>query len=332
MDKAKGIIGGSLRNIAAGSRLAAAQTSIGMFAIIFAYGALPSIPIWYTAPANAAERKPIDVEAINQRQGALLGQSIRNLAPQRPGTADLYFVAFGGYAHQDVFLREVRTIGDLFDARFGTAGRSIRLINNPATVEQIPLANRHNLGATLQQIGKRLDSREDILFLFLTSHGRRNWLSVDFRPLRLKDLSARALRTMLDWSGIKWRVIVISACYSGSFVDDLANDNTLVMTAARHDRTSFGCAHENDFTYFGKAYFDEALRNTFSFTDAFETARKAIGKRETAEGLTPSLPQIAIGKAIAPRLDALAGELRRQKAGQIADRRAETDTADTSQE
>jgi len=305
-------------------RAAAAGISACMLAVFFAYNAIPGIPILYPASpqggATSKKAKTVNVEATYYRQQALLDRSFRDLAPQRAGTTDLYFVAFGGYASQDVFLREVRSISDLFDSRFGTAGRSIRLVNNPATIRQYPLANGHNLDTTLREIGKRLDPREDVLFLFLTSHGAPNRLAVDFWPLRLNDLSAHALRAMLDRSGIKWRIIVISACYSGSFIDALADENTLVMTAARHDRTSFGCANENDFTYFGKAYFDEALRETFSFTHAFDKAAKTIEKRERSEGLDPSFPQIAVGKAIAPKLDALTGHFRRRAEGQTANR------------
>ena len=71
------------------------------------------------------------------------------------------------------------------------------------------------------------------------------------------DLRAAELRSILDAAGIGWRVIVISACYSGSFVDELRSDRTLVITASRADRNSFGCSNEADMTYFGRALIDE---------------------------------------------------------------------------
>ncbi len=284
------------------------------------------------APTHAAAPQPINTAAIEANQDMLMEQMLDGLASQRAGVSDLYFVGFGGYAHQDVFLHEVLTISDMFDARFDTARRSIRLINNPATTRLHPLANLENLSTALHAVGARIDAEEDIVFLFLTSHGRPNWISVNFRPFRLHNLSARALRTILDWSLIKWRVIVVSACYSGSFIDELANDTTLIMTAARHDRTSFGCGHENRFTYFGKAYFDVALRKSFSFTDAFASARKAIQDRENAERLKHSLPQISLGKAIAPKLETLERRLRTRSTGQLAVRPNEPDSTETATE
>ena len=99
--------------------------------------------------------------------------------------------------------------------------------------------------------------------------------------------------------------MVVSACYSGGFVEPLKDANTVVITAADAVSTSFGCAHGNDFTYFGRAYFSDGLARTFSFAEAFEAARRAVGERERAERLDPSSPQIWIGAAIRDKLAAL---------------------------
>ena len=105
-----------------------------------------------------------------------------------------------------------------------------------------------------------MDRDEDILFLFLTSHGRPRPVLDRVLPAPLADLTPAELRKMLDDAGIRNRVIVVSSCYSGSFVEALRDDDSLVITASAKDRNSFGCSNEADFTYFGKAFFDEALR------------------------------------------------------------------------
>ncbi len=115
---------------------------------------------------------------------------------------------------------------------------------------------------------------------------------------------------MLDASGIKWRVLVISACYSGSFIDEVWDAHTLLITAARYDRSSFGCSSERDWTYFGEAYFDHALRSDLSFVSAFDRAEKAIAQREKDEDLKPSFPQIRIGRLIGPKLVELERRIR----------------------
>ena len=176
------------------------------------------------APKPTQRPKParsfrVNVEKTYYQQFRLISEATRNLAAQRPGLPDLYFIGFAGDAHEDVFLRELRSVGKLFDDRFDTKNRSVLLINNPKTVGTAPLANSHNLLAALDQVRNRMDPDEDVLFLFLTSHGDPDLLSVNFKPLRMNNLRAQDLRHLLDRSQIKWRVIVVSACYSGSFVD-----------------------------------------------------------------------------------------------------------------
>ncbi len=276
------------------------------------YGTAAGVPreqLWYSvAEAEYEEEEDdpyerINIETTYRAQRDLLEDAFAGLLPQRAGITDLYFVGFGSYAHENVFRKEVRTVRALFDERFDTAGRSVGLINNLSTLETVPLASLSNLEDVLGEMASRMDVEEDILFLFLTSHGsRKHVFSVDFGPLGLNSLTPEKLRELLDGSGIKWRVVVVSACYSGGFIDSLKDDFTLVMTAARKDRTSFGCGSLSEFTYFGKAYFDEALRSHSSFIEAFHAARQSIFEREQKEDLSLSYPQIQIGPAIEARL------------------------------
>ena len=143
--------------------------------------------------------------------------------------------------------------------------------------------------------------------VFLTSHGAEDHrFDLSLWPWELEQLTPQRLGALLDAAGIRHRVILVSACYSGGFVPPLAGPDTLVMSASRADRNSHGCSHEADWTFFGRAFFDEALRETTSFTDAFERARAAVAQRESAEGLEPSEPQIAVGETIRSRLADLA--------------------------
>ena len=249
-------------------------------------------------------------------QPKLLERELATLKPGRKGTVDLYFVGVAGYASQDVFMKEVNSVGKLFSERFDAEGRSVRLINNAKSVADAPVASVTSLKATLARLAEVMDRDEDILFLFLTSHGSKDHhFSLEFWPLRFNPLDPGALRKLLDDSGIKRRVVVVSSCYSGGFVDALKDENSLVITASSADHNSFGCSNEADFTYFGKAYFDEALRGTYSFIEAFETAKPKIAAREKEQGYEGSEPQISIGKGIRRPLAALE---RRLKAGTAA--------------
>ena len=80
-------------------------------------------------------------------------------------------------------------------------------------------------------------------------------------------------------------VIVISACYSGGFIDALKDERTLVMTAARADRTSFGCSDDSDFTYFGRALFAEALLQTYPNLKAVAATLRAVKSALDPQGV-----------------------------------------------
>jgi hypothetical protein len=190
--------------------------------------------------------------------------------------------------------------------RFIRREHSLLLINNSETLLFDPIATTTSIKAAAQRFAEVMDRDNDILFIYLTSHGsREEGFELDLPPLRLKELEPAELRRILDQAGIRWRVIVVSACYSGIFVKPLEDDHTLVITAAAADRTSFGCADENDYTYFGRAYFEQALARTDSFVEAFALARGIVTDREQAEGETPSLPQISIGQEMAKKLNGL---------------------------
>jgi hypothetical protein len=280
------------------SSLALAVVAWGVVVLV------PSEAIWesWKKPSEEEQSGRINVEKTFARQPALIDQTLQAVLPGRSGVAELFFVGFAGYAREQVFLNEAGAAANLIATRFGAAGRTAVLANSRRTVDTLPLASATNLRATLSGVAAKMNADEDVLFLFLTSHGSPGRVAVNFWPLELNQLSAKELKDMLDQAGIKWRVIVVSACYSGSFVDVLKDENTLIMTASAADRTSFGCGHDGTFTYFGDAYFGHALRDELSFARAFDAASVAIDRRERAEGLTASLPQIFEGARIGPHL------------------------------
>jgi hypothetical protein len=258
-------------------------------------------------------RSSLASEEAFYAQPELLRRALNGLLPGNGSSAHLYFVGVAGDAEDDVFRKELASISSLMQQRFGTGGRTITLVNSAATALDTPLASRTSLTRTLARVGQVMNRDEDVLFLYLTSHGSQDHrFALNFWPLRLTDLDPQSLRQMLDAARIRWRIVVVSACYSGGFIRDLKSDTTLVITAADADHTSFGCGSDSDFTYFGKAYFDQALRRHVSFTNAFEEARKTIAAREKSEDKTPSNPQIFVGRAMREKLQQLEAQLRRQ--------------------
>ncbi len=279
------------------------------------------VPLWNTRrgelwqePEDEAVGQ--DIPAITDEkayyaQPALLENALAQLRPGARGTANIFFVGFAGDGSQDVFKNEIEMIRRLFLERFDTSGHSLVLVNNPGTVLKYPVATATSLERVLKRVGEVMNRDEDVLFLYLTSHGSEDHrLSVELSPLELQGIDPAMIRRMLDKSGIRWRVIAVSACYSGGFIEPLRNAETLVMTSTDPSSNSFGCSNDSDLTWFGKALFDEGLRHTYSFTTAFERAAASIRRREAAEGEDPSNPQISVGNAIRPRLKQLENRLK----------------------
>ena len=276
-------------------------------AIAIGFFLFPRTEVWLAPEEEEQGPEPLAQERLFHLQGELIEKALAGLAPGRPGKTDLYFVGFAPDSSQEVFLKEVRYVRRMFDERFDTAGRSIVLASSDAALAELPIGSTTNLARALERVGRQMNPDEDVLFLFVTAHGdREHRLSASQPPLELNALTPTALSRMLQDAGIKWRVLVISACYAGGFIEPLRDANTVVIAAAAPDRSSFGCEPGREFTYFGQAYFRDALAKTRSFTRAFELARQIVAKEESEERLVPSQPEIWVGPAIAPLLDQLA--------------------------
>src|SRR5215831_2479372 len=200
--------------------------------------------------------------------------------------------AFGLYGDQSVFESEAKGAARIVADRFGGSPVIVR-----ANTKSRDDANAQTIAAALQSAAKVMDGQNDILFLILTSHGAQAGLEVKAGS-REETLSPLNLVTALNDAHIRHRVVIISACYSGVFIRPLADPDTLVITAADAEHTSFGCKNGNDWTYFGDAFFNTALRRTPDLRQAFILASSLIRKRERQSRLTPSNPQIAGGENI----------------------------------
>lgn len=252
-------------------------------------------------PNQAAGKDEVD--PVDQ---TALAQALNALQPQRPGVTDLYVVGFAGDASDEVFRNETLYLRQLFEQRFDARGRVVTLVNNPDNLGEqpyAPLATYDNLYDTLAAIGKRMDRKEDALLLFVTTHGTEDHtLYVQVDQNEEDFISPQDLRQALDDAGIGNRIIVLSACYSGGFIPALRSPDTLILTAARADRPSFGCGNTSNATYFGQAWLIDAMNRSDDPLAAFDMARTAITAREQQEGELPSLPQQSLGKRIAPVL------------------------------
>ena len=258
---------------------------------VWRYGSLPN------EDDRAKTRANVEAALYSQRQ--LLDKALASLKGREAGRINLYLLAVAGDGSQEVFRREVDFVQREFANRFGTAGHTVALINSRNTVDTAPMATVSSLREAVKAIAARMNRDEDILFLFLTGHGSRDHeFSLHQKGMDLEGLRAPVLGTLLKESGIRWKVVVVSACYSGGFIDPLQDGRTLVIAAARKDRRSFGCADENDFTYFGRAFFKESLPKALSFEDAFRKAELLVSEWERKDARDAADSPTASAKTI----------------------------------
>jgi hypothetical protein len=247
-------------------------------------------------------------ESLLYDQPARLVASVEHLAPRDPATANVFFLGFAGDGEQSIFKREALFAETVFAEHFSSDDRAVELINDNDDRDSYPIASVSGLQQSLKLIASRMDPEQDVLVLMLTSHGSKDGLAVVNGSLPLSQLDPVELRHALDEAGIKWRVVIVSACYSGVFLDALKGDGTLVITAADADHSSFGCDDDRDLTYFGEAFLKDSIPTTRTLEEAFRKASALIEQRETSEHKTRSNPQMSVGAPMHDKLVGLEGK------------------------
>ena len=247
-------------------------------------------------------------EALLYDQPARLVAATEHMEPRDPANPNVFYLGFAGDGEQDIFKREEQFAQQVLGEHFGSEDRSVDLINDNDDRDSYPLATVSALQQSLKLIASRMDVEQDVLVLMLTSHGSRDGLAVVNGTLPLLQLSPVTCSARSMSPGIKWRVIIVSACYSGVFADALKGDDTLVITASDADHSSFGCDDERDLTYFGEAFLKDSVPTTKTLEDAFKKAAALVRERETKEGKTPSNPQMSIGARMREKLQGLEGQ------------------------
>ncbi len=225
-----------------------------------------------------------------------LGSALSALQPQRPGVVDAYVVTIG-LDSDPVFGREAGEAARVLSRRYGAVGRTIFLTagadDRPTGA---PQGSPPNLAVALAAVAAKMNLKEDVLILFATTHGDpESGLVYRDNSNGVGMIAPERLATLLDGLGIERRMLLLSACFAGVFIPELDSDNSVIVTAASSQRTSFGCAPGNDWTFFGDALVNNALRKNQPFEKAADEAIGLIIWWETQRNLVPSQPQLFIG-------------------------------------
>ncbi|MBS0580296.1 MAG: hypothetical protein JSR36_13665 [Proteobacteria bacterium] len=286
-------------------RGAAVTALLLVFAAPWVFGVLNLDTRLWVADDTAetqSEDDPGQAEALFYDQPARIAAAMARVRPTQHGRTSAYFLGFAGDGDPNVFRREVQFAKEAFGARLGSLERSALLINDVEDRDSYPLASVSGLAQALSIMALRMDPENDVLVLYLSSHGSVDGLEVQNGSLPLAPLAPGDLREALDSAGIRYRVIVVSACYAGVFLDELKTDTSLIVTAADAEHSSFGCEEDRELTWFGEAFLKDALPGGSSLEAAFARARELIIQREEAGHETHSNPQLYVGPGIKAKL------------------------------
>ncbi len=232
------------------------------------------------------------------RLAKLMGDALNNLQPQRPGVQDVYLLSVSLWG-DPVFEREATQAEEILRNHLGAEGRSIILsAGGQGQQRNYPSASPDNFSAAIGQIGATMDPNEDLFVVFITTHGRPDGTAaIQEHQRMIGGLRPANLAALLTQANIRNRVAIISACFSGAFIAPLATDTSVIITAAAPDRSSFGCQPQNNWTFFGDAYFNQSVRNGDDMINAFDDAKRLISRWEREQNLSPpSNPQIFVGQ------------------------------------
>lgn len=243
------------------------------------------------------------VEDVLYNQSSRIEKVLDAIDVEDPVAIEMYFVGIAGDDSQGVFRREVNTIKTIFDESYETKNKSVVLINSNVTYKEIPLATPTSIEKTLQGVSAKMDADNDILFIYFASNSSKDFkFTLAQDGLDIMELSAKRMGEIVRGLPVKHKVVVISSCYAGGYLEKVKDDRTLVIVASSADKASFGCTGATEMTYFGEAFFKDALPNSATFIEAFDRSRHIVRGREAKENFEHSIPLIFKPKAIKEHL------------------------------
>ena len=247
-----------------------------------------------------------------------LDAAIAALKPQRPGIVDAYVIAVGLDADA-VFGREAAEASRVLSHRFDGDGRTLLLAAGGGAADpKVAYGSPQNLAVALGAVAAVMDVKEDVLIFYSTSHGAPK-IGLAYQDGESGNglISPKHLKEMLDGFGISRRMVILSACYAGQFVPALDNGSSVIITAASDSTTSFGCAASNDWTFFGDALINNAMREPIPLVDTVGKAFGLVSQWEFMKGLPASVPQFRIGNKVGEWLTPLEARMPKDTSAKV---------------
>ncbi len=186
-------------------------------------------------------------------------------------------------------------LGELFAAK-GLAAENQHHLNSQFSLETKPPADQATLQAlALSFTQLNIRPEQDACLFYVSSHGKQGD-GVYMKRVHDGQLTPAQLNTALNWTcGTAPTVVMVSACYSGQFIQPLHADNRIIMTAASAQRPSFGCSEAQEYTFWDGCVIDHFERSS-TWENLYTNVKQCIAQKEQQLGYPASQPQAYFGK------------------------------------
>ena len=268
------------------------------FSRILVLGLLAGVLCACTLSPKQADTQMASDELLAQQ----LATVERALAQAPAGERTVLYLGSAQHSQSLAFQRDVLLVQKQLQA-VNPRLQSIILSNEMRTSRLVyPFATLHTLTQAFDRIASWSKKYPLTVVVLVTTHGHVDILSSNVANEPYTPIQTRHLRLWLDALGRTPSALILSSCYSGSFLPALAAADRIVLTAAAANRNSFGCNYESDNTHFVGELFGTGFDPAKTWQQNFDRTRHGIEKKEVAMGLAPSSnPQHSVPKALADR-------------------------------
>ena len=225
---------------------------------------------------------------------ALLGLTLALMLPVSAHAA-WHAIMVSGDDSIDNFDNSRKVLGELFAAK-GLAAANQHHLNSQFPDPMMQQDNQTSLwGLTRGFSALNIQPQQDACLFYVSSHGKKGD-GVYMKRALDGQLTPAQLNTALNWTcGTAPTVVMVSACYSGQFIQPLRADNRIIMTAASATRPSFGCSEAQEYTFWDGCVIDHFARST-TWENLYEHVKQCIAAKEQQLGYPASQPQAYFGK------------------------------------
>lgn len=255
------------------------------------------ILLWASLFLSGCALTPKDPQALSQSD-ALLSRQLdaidAHLNKTPPQQRTVIYVGSAQHSQSLVFLRDVL----LLKQRLLEINPNVQtiLLSNQLESSQLnyPFATQSSLDMVFKRIGDWSQKRPVHLVILVSTHGNVDVLSVNIGNAYWPAVRSVNIKKWLDAIPHVPSALILSACYSGSFVPTLQGPQRIIMTAAAHNRNSFGCAYHDKNTYFMGNLLGEGWNPDQTWQENHQQMAQKIMALEQKNGLLASSPQIDV--------------------------------------